>query len=60
MKSWGPERDLFVVTPEEIGMLIKDGATVVVEEKDNGDGTFLSTVTFGGKTFSASYKKEAV
>ena len=57
-QSWGQERNLFVVSPEEMQTLIGDGANITVKNQDNGDGTFLNSVTFQGKTFTSSSREK--
>lgn len=55
---WSKDKQEFGVDSKEIKILIDDGAQVVEKDKDNGDGTFFSSVTFGGRTFSASSREK--
>ena len=58
IRSWGEGREMFLVDTGEIKILIHAGATRVVENRDNGDGTFYNEVLFEGKKFASSSQEK--
>lgn len=55
--SWG-QRELYLVTEEEFGVLLSNGGSPLEINRPNGDGTFFNSLTFQGRTFCTSTSNE--
>ncbi len=50
LEDWG-ERSLYSVDGEQYAALVQSGATKLIVDQDNKDGTFYNEVAFEGRKF---------
>ncbi len=52
--AWGEEKKVFFASQEEIIILFSEGATVILLNHDNGDGTYNHELSYNGYMFKCS------
>jgi len=50
-EGWSPSREIFFADAAEVTVLLLGGASTKDCNLDNRDGTFTTSVSYGGKTF---------
>jgi hypothetical protein len=59
IESYGEGKDNFTISPGEMKIiLLSSGSKVWTLNKDNGDGTFFTSVGYEGKIFNCSSSSE--
>ena len=59
IESWGEGKDNFTISPGEMKIIVlSSGSKVWMLNKDNGDGTFFTSVSYEGKIFNCSSSSE--